>query len=110
MERILHDSAAGWQHTKHTLDGKPTPSDERWTALAPASPPSRAASTPPPPSCEAVAPSSSGCSTSTMSAPTMTTRPRPRASGRLPPELFAAVALFAEGLTLAADVLAPLPS
>ena len=109
MERISPGSAAGLTHTKHTLDEKPTPSDERWTPLATASPRSRAESTPPLPSCEAAAPSSSGCSTSTSTQKT-TTHPRPRASGRLPPELFAAATLFIEGLTLAADVLAPLPS
>lgn len=109
MERISRGLAAGLTLTKLTLDGKPTPSDAKWTPLAPASQPSRAESTPPPPSCEAVAPSSSGCSTST-SRPKTTTLPRLRVPGRLPPELFAAVALFAEGLSAAADVLAPLPS
>ena len=110
MERISHGLAAGSTHTRPILDEKPTPSDERWTALAPASPPLRAASTPPLPSCEAEAPSSSGCSTSTASTPKTTTPHRLRAAGRLPPDLFAAVALFAEGLTVAADVLCPLPS
>ena len=89
------------------------PCAESLTISGPGSSESRPESTPPLPSCVVEAPSFSAYCLDTTSPPMMTAnrpRSRPPRAGSPPPDLVAAVALFAEGMVRAADLLCPLPS